>query len=238
MIYKTLNFVSLASTQDKAKQLAKKGSFNKVIIAEKQTKGRGRFNRKWFSSQGGLWMSIILKPSNIRNSQYLTFAAAVAVVNSIKKTANLNAKIKWPNDVHYNGKKLCGILTESILGKENYVIVGIGLNINQKKFPEEIEDKATSLKLITKKNFDIKKMSELVANKFFILYDKFYNKNRLDKILDLWKKHCDTLSKEAEVTTKKGKFIGKAVGIDDNLNLILKLRNNKRIRIIEGDVIY
>ena len=133
-MYKIYHFKSLPSTQDKAKEFAKKGLSNVIIIADVQTRGRGRFKRKWYSSKGGLWMSILLKPSTIQNLQYLTFSAAVAVVKAIKKILNLNIKIKWPNDVHYNGKKLCGILTEGIFGKENHVVVGIGVNVNQNKF--------------------------------------------------------------------------------------------------------
>ena len=126
MPYKIYNFPSLASTQDKAKEFVKKGLSNIVISADRQAKGHGRFKRKWHSAKGGLYASIILNPENTENIQYLTFAAAIAVVKSIKKIANLDAAIKWPNDVHYNKRKLCGILTEGIFGAKNHVIVGIG----------------------------------------------------------------------------------------------------------------
>ena len=119
MTYKIFHFKSLTSTQDKAKEFSKKRLSNVVIISDIQTKGRGRFKRKWYSNSGGLWLSILLKPKDTGNLQYLTFAAAVAVVRSIKKITNLNTNIKWPNDVHYKVKKLCGILTEGIFGKEN-----------------------------------------------------------------------------------------------------------------------
>src|SRR3989338_10621694 len=138
MAYKIHYFKSLESTQDKAKEFAKKNLSNAVIVADVQTKGRGRFKRKWHSAKGGLWMSILLKPKNTENLQYLTFIAAIAVVKSIKKIANLKTSIKWPNDVHFNGKKLCGILTEGDFGKENFAVIGIGLNVNQKKFSKEI----------------------------------------------------------------------------------------------------
>ena len=92
--YKLYDFNSLASTQDKAKEFAKKGMCNVIIVADTQTKGRGRFKRKWFSAKGGLWMSILLKPENTQNLQYLTFSAAVSVVNAIKKITNLNTNIK------------------------------------------------------------------------------------------------------------------------------------------------
>lgn len=236
MSYQIHHFKSLTSTQDKAKEFSKRGLSNLVVIAYIQTKGRGRFKRKWYSGKGGLWMSILLKPKNVKNLQYLTFAAAISVVKSIEKTSNLKTNIKWPNDVHYKGKKLCGILTEGVFGKENFVIVGIGLNVNQNKFNKEIKNIATSLRIIKHKIFDIKKLAKNISNGFFELYNDYYNKNKLEKISTIWKKYCDTINKNVTVITKTGKFSGKVIGIDKNCNLLLKLKNNKTIRIIEGDI--
>ena len=236
MPYKIHYFKSLASTQDKAKEFAGKGAYNTIIISDIQTKGRGRFKRKWHSSKGGLWISILLKPKNAENLQYLTFAAAIAVAKSIKKNASLSASIKWPNDVHYKGKKLCGILTEGIFGKDKYVVVGIGLNINQAKFPNEIKNIASSLKIIKKQNFNINKIAQKIIDEFFILYNNHYNKNKYKKILKIWKKYCDTINKDVTVITTTKKLKGKAVGVDNKCNLLLKLKNNKLIKIIEGDI--
>ena len=170
MQYKIHHFKSLTSTQDKAKEFAKIGLSNIVFVADYQTKGRGRFKRKWYSDKNGMWMSILLKPNNVENLSYLTFAAAIAVVKSIKKMANLNTNIKWPNDVNYNGKKLCGILTEGIFGKDNYVAVGIGLNVNQSKFPDIIKNSATSLKIIKNRTIDATKLRKKIIYEFFKLY--------------------------------------------------------------------
>ena len=235
-MHRIYHFNSLPSTQDKAKEFSRKGFSNIVVIADTQTKGRGRFNRKWHSQKGGLWMSILLKPNNTKNLQYLTFAAAVSAVKSIKKTAKLNAKIKWPNDVHYNGKKLCGILTEGIFGKENYVVVGIGLNINQSKFPDDIKDIATSLKIIKKQKFNIKKLSKSIIDEFFSIYNSQYENGNMKNILKRWKKYCDTIGKNVIVLSRKGKTQGKAIGVDKDCNLLLKLTNSKIIKITEGDV--
>ena len=177
MSYQIHHFKSLTSTQDKAKEFSKRRLSNLVIIADNQTKGRGRFKRKWYSGKGGLWMSILLKPKNVKNLQYLTFAAAISVVKSIENMSNLKTNIKWPNDVHYKGKKLCGILTEGVFGKENFVIVGIGLNVNQNKFNKEIKNIATSLRIIKHKIFDINQLIKNVSNEFFELYNNYYNKS-------------------------------------------------------------
>ncbi len=233
---KIYHFKSLPSTQGKAKEFAKKGLSNIVVISDVQTMGRGRFKRKWISAKGGLWMSILLKPKNTKNLQYITFAAAIAVVKSIKKISNLNTKIKWPNDVHYNGRKLSGILTEGVFGKESYVIVGIGLNVNQYQFPEEIKNIAASLKLILKKKISIKSLSESIIREFHWIYNNQYKKNKLKNILKAWKMHSDTINKNVVVFSLNKKIPGKATGIDEDCNLLLKLKSKKIIKIIEGDV--
>ncbi|MBI2650082.1 biotin--[acetyl-CoA-carboxylase] ligase [Candidatus Woesearchaeota archaeon] len=233
--YKIYHLKSLASTQDKAKEFSKRRLSDIAIITDVQTKGRGRFKRKWFSDRGGLYLSILLKPKNTQNLQYLTFAAAISVVQSIKKIAKINTKIKWPNDVHYKKKKLCGILTEGIFGKENHVIVGIGLNVNQDEFPNEIKNIASSLKIIKKQGFSIKKIAKDILDGFYILYNH-YEKNKLQKILETWKKHCDTLGKNVTVITRAKKMNGKAIGVDRDCNLLLKLNNGKVMKIVEGDI--
>ena len=234
--FKIHHFKLLSSTQDKAKEFARKGISGIVVVSDVQTKGKGRFKRKWHSDKGGMFFSILLKPKNAQNSQYLTFAAAIAVVNSLKKIARLNTKIKWPNDVHFNKRKLCGILTEGIFGKENYVIVGIGVNVNQDKFPIDIRGIATSLKIIKRKEFDIKKLTHYILNEFSILYNK-YNNSELKYIKKMLERHCDTINKNIIVNTKTKKIEGKAVGIDDDCSLLIKLKNGKIAKIIEGDVI-
>lgn len=234
-MYKIHHFKSLTSTQDKAKEFAKKGLSNIVIISDMQTKGKGRFKRKWHAGKGGLWTSILIKPKNTENLQYLTFIAAISVVDSIQKISNLKTTIKWPNDIHFRRKKLCGILTEGTFGKDNFIAVGIGLNANQSNFPREIEDIATSLKLIKHRHFSVKKLQNEIANTFFYLYENYYSKNKLKCILQSWKKHCDTIGKNVTVSTRTNNIYGKAIGIDKGCNLLLK-QKSKVMRIIEGDI--
>lgn len=234
--YKIYHYKSLTSTQDKAKEFAKKGLSNIIISADTQSKGRGRFKRRWHSDKEGLWISILLKPKYTGNLQHLTFATTVAIVKSIKKITGLNASIKWPNDVHYKGKKLCGILTEGIFGKENYVVIGIGVNANQKKFSGEIKDTATSIRIVKNKKIDAKKLLRTVIQEFFAIYNGFYKKNKLEKIRHLWEKHCDTINKEIIAVTKIKKISGKAIGVDNDCNLLLRTKDNKLIKIIEGDI--
>jgi len=233
--FKFYNFKTLSSTNDKARELARNGKYNLVVTAEKQKRGRGRFGRKWSSGLGGLYMTVLLKEENLDNVKYLTFIAGVSVAKTIKKFTNLNAKVKWPNDVIINNKKICGILTEIVSDKGNYAFVGIGLNVNQKKFSKDVIKIATSLKIETDKNFNIKNISKIIIKEFNNLYKYYKNKN-YTKIISIWKKYSHTLGKKIRAETLSGDFIGKAVDVDDNCNLILRLNNGKLKKIVEGDI--
>lgn len=180
-------------------------------------------------------MSILLKPIKTESLQLLTFAASIAVVRSIRKNAGLKANIKWPNDVHCNGKKLCGILTEGIFGIDNYVIVGIGLNANQKSFPNDIRSTAASLRGIRHRLFDIGKIRNDIIISFFDIYENYYNKNKPNKIIKIWRGYCDTIGKDVTAATRRGKISGKATGISKDGSLMVKSKN-KTIKIIEGDI--
>ena len=233
--FKFYYFKTLDSTNNKAKEFTKKGFYNLVIIADKQTKGRGRFKRRWSSDLGGLYMTIGLKVKDINKVKYLTFITAISVAKTIKKISKLSPKVKWPNDVLVNDKKICGILTETVSGKENYALVGVGLNTNQKKLSNNFIHKATSLSLETNKKFNIKKISKIMIKEFNNLY-KYYNIKNYKKIIEVWKANSHTLGKEIKAKTVSGTYVGKAINIDDNCNLILKLKNGKIKKIMEGDV--
>ncbi len=119
-----------------------------VILAEKQTVGYGKKLSRWFSPKGGLYFSIVLPKSKIEDLQTLTILAAFIVAKTIKDNFPLEPLIKLPNDVLLNQKKICGILTENIIGKEiKSSVIGIGLNTNIDKFPKELKNEATSLRI-------------------------------------------------------------------------------------------
>lgn len=145
-----LRFDTLESTNDYARNLAASGEDEgTVVIARRQTRGRGQHGRSWISPAGhGLYFSVILRPQ-VRAEGFgvLTLGAAVAVAESIAAFVHLKPDIKWPNDVLISGKKVCGILVESAIesGIVRYAILGIGVNVGQTIFPEEIAGTATSL---------------------------------------------------------------------------------------------
>jgi BirA family transcriptional regulator, biotin operon repressor / biotin---[acetyl-CoA-carboxylase] ligase len=236
LMFKFYHYKTLTSTNDKAKELLRKGIGKAVIVAHRQTRGRGRFSRQWLSSPGGLYLTILLKEKNLDKAGYLTFISAVCVAKTVIEVSKLDAKVKWPNDVMVNGKKICGILTETISGKESYALVGIGLNVNQEKFPKEIADISTSLKIKANKTYNLNKILKLITKEFDTIYTTDYTKKDYHEIMKLWKKYSDTLGRKIKAKTLSGTFIGKAVGIDKDCNLMLRLGNGKTKKIIEGDI--
>lgn len=190
-----------------------------VIVAKEQSQSYGRFNREWVSSKGGLWFSIVLKP--VRKICEYTFVASLAVFDAIDKV-----EIKWPNDLVYKDKKVCGILTEIISdgNKIEKVIVGIGVNVNNKT-PEI----GISIKEITKKELDLDTLLNKILKNFHRI-----DKLGLDTILRLYKKNCSMLGKYVTVKTLNGKYKGKAIDIDSEGNLLLETKEGI-IRLNEGD---
>lgn len=156
MELKIKKFRELPSTQLKAKELAGEGADPwTVILAEEQILGQGRKGNIWYSPKGGLYFSVILPKSQIEDLQTLTILAAFIVAKLLKENFGLEPLIKLPNDVLLNGKKICGILTENIVGKNvKLSVMGIGLNTNIKKFPKDLKEITTSIKIELGKEVD------------------------------------------------------------------------------------
>ena len=145
-------YETMDSTNLEIRRLAEAGAgHGTVAITEEQTMGNGRRGRSWLAEAGaGIAMSFLLKPQiEAQNSSMLTLVTALAVNEAICETTGIRAKIKWPNDIIVNGKKICGILTEMSLQMDeiNYIVVGLGINVNIDHFPEDLSDKATSLQI-------------------------------------------------------------------------------------------
>ncbi len=146
-------FESLGSTNDKARMLAAAGCENlTVIIADRQTEGRGRFGRKWHSPPGvNIYMSIVLAKISNPLITLLNYAVALAVARAVRESAGIDVRTKWPNDLYCSGKKFCGILTESVSsgGRILYSVTGIGINVNQAKeeLPDNIRENTTGISI-------------------------------------------------------------------------------------------
>ena len=154
----------MESTQKKAKEIAKNSEPWTVVLAKEQTGGYGRKGNLWYSPKGGLYFSVILPETKIEDLQILTILAAFCIAKILKENLKLEPFIKLPNDVYVNNKKICGILTENIiLGKEvKNSIIGFGLNTNIEKFPKDLENIATSIKIELKKEVENKELLEKI----------------------------------------------------------------------------
>lgn len=238
-----VHFDSIPSTNDSAKEFAlQKAKEGLVITAEEQLKGRGRRGRTWESPKGtGIWMTILLRP-DIPPSQgpKFTLLSAVAVAKSIKEVTGLNAKIKWPNDIIIDNKKVCGILTEmnAEIDFVNYIIIGIGVNVNAMKddFPIEVQQRAISLaKAIGKKvsrQDIVRKILENVEKRYLA----FMQDMDFENILKEWKELSCNLGKQVRATLNGEELIGIAVDINKDGSLILRTEERGIIEITYGDV--
>ena len=228
-------FTKTNSTNVLAYDIAEKGAKEgTIIIAKKQDAGKGRLGRTWDSEKGGVYLSCILRPDIMPNEiQEFTLIVALSIVDTIKEVTNLSAKIKWPNDVYIDGKKVSGILLEMKAATDmiDFVIAGIGINVNN---PVSLKT-ATSLQDKLNKKVDrIKFVQNLLRNleKEYLLFIK----NGFKPIRDKIKKHSYTLGTKIKVTSHNVVHKGKAVDIDMQGALILKDSKGKKHRIISGDI--
>ncbi len=213
---------SVGSTQKIAHKLAQNGAEEgTLVIADEQTEGRGRLMREWHSSKGtGIWMSLILRPAlPPQKAPQFTLLAAVAVVQAIQEVCTLEPEIKWPNDILLAGKKVTGILTElqAESDKINSIIMGIGINVNQKKehFPDELQRIATSLAIEKGDNISRPALVQSILENMENLYN-VYLQEGFKPIKLLWESYAISIGRTIKATTITGIIKGKALGITED----------------------
>lgn len=247
--YLTTNFIgrniyhfdSLDSTNTKAKEMAMDEEEGTVVVAEEQIKGKGRLGRDWVSPKGkGIWMSIILKPNMLPSEVAKLTLIGAAAVNKALEEMGIISYIKWPNDIVIQGKKVCGILTEMSceLNIINYVIMGIGINVNLLKedFSQELVDKATSLKEITGRDLDRKRLLASVLNHFENLYLPFKQRGDISATIDISREKSLLIGKEIRILRGNDEKIGRALDIDEQGGLIIEYKDGTREHIFSGEV--
>ena len=201
---KVESFDTTDSTNTRAKQLAELGEREgTLIVAEEQTEGKGRRGRHWESKPfTSVYMSMILRPHiDPAHISGMTLLAALAVVKAIKQVCSTQPFIKWPNDIVLEKKKICGILTEmsSELDYINYAVVGIGINVNNSSFPEEIKDKATSIYLETGKKQDRAQLAAITAQYFGEYYREFIEAKSLKPFISEYNALLINRDKEVKI---------------------------------------
>lgn len=232
-------FETIDSTNTYAKSLVSSGAEEgTVVIAEKQTAGRGRMNREWHSERGlNLTFSVVLRPDTGPETMgLLPLAAGVAVAEAIEGITGRRPSCKWPNDILIDGRKCCGILSESLTDRQGRpgVIVGIGVNVNQENFPDAIGHTATSLLLCTGRSI---RRSQLIAAILDRLEDIYaiFRRGTTDRIIERWLAYATMIGELVTVGTPGGSVTGRAEGLSPDGGLIIAAGETRMI-VHAGDV--
>lgn len=236
-----LYFDTIDSTNTKAQELAEKGyPSGTLVVADKQESGKGRRGRSWVSPSGtGIFMTLMIKPDiNPNNASMLTLVAALAVAKAITSVTGEEAMIKWPNDIVVNGKKVCGILTEMNAQFDyiNHIVVGIGINVHNESFPEEISQMASSLMIEAGgKRFHRAQIIAETMSYFEQYYDTFLMTQDLSALVREYDKLLVNRNKSVRVLDPKEPFDGKAMGITPKGELIVDTWESRKL-VSSGEV--
>ena len=241
MVWQKEYFNEIDSTNRYLKELAATGApEGTVIIANRQTAGRGRLGRSFFSPEDkGIYMSILLRPElELQRSVLITSMAAVAVAGAIEAVSGTTAQIKWVNDIFVNKKKTCGILTEAGIdaqkGTLEYAVLGIGVNVGTMEFPEELKEIATSVS--NECGFEVEK--EVLIEEILKQLEQWYPTLWTGEFLEESKQRSILLGKEILVVdthTEGGSYTAMAVDMDELGHLIIE-RNGGREILNSGEV--
>lgn len=238
---KIIYFDVLDSTNKKARELALEGAGSgTVVVADMQTAGRGRRGRNWDSPAGeNIYMSVLLKPEmEASKAPMLTLVMAYSVAKVLERNGFDKVQIKWPNDLILSKKKVCGILTEmEMTGTEiGHVIIGVGINANQKVFSEELKDKATSLLLEKEKEVERKALIEQIVSRFAEDYDAFLKTGDLSCQQAEYNAMLVNYKKEVRVLNPGNEYEAVALGINEFGELLVEKADGSREAVYAGEV--
>ena len=238
-------FEEIDSTQNFAQNIAADKKENgTIIIAEKQTSGRGRLDRKWTSPKGGIWFSLIIHPKfDVSSSTLIPILSAVALSKSIKSVLDIETEVKWPNDITMNGKKVAGVLVDASFQTNSidYLILGIGINfdIDAKKLEKRLTKTPNFYGIDSLREKEDKTPPKKLLKEFLLQFEKNLfqlDKGEKSKIIKEWTKRAAALGKKITINTSNGKISGISQGIDNDGALKIKTRNEIK-KIYVGDVV-
>jgi len=237
---KVYYFDALTSTMDVAFKLGIEGSQEgTLVLAETQTKGKGRLGRHWFSPKyKGIYLSLILRPKILPNSAaILTLLSAVSICETVKAKTGLDAKIKWPNDILIQNKKVAGILTELNAQTDEivFVVIGIGINVNNDR--KSLVDNATSLKEHLKEGLNrielLQEMLRRIEENYFL-----FKEQGGKSIADKWRAFNMTLGRMVSVVCRNEHIEGEAVEIDEDGGLLIRNSSGIIEKVMAGDIVH
>ncbi|WP_067836482.1 biotin--[acetyl-CoA-carboxylase] ligase [Amphibacillus sediminis] len=232
----------LPSTQIHANQEAQAGaSQGLVVVAERQTAGKGRLNRTWFSNNsGGLWFSFILRPTLLpTQAPQLTLLTATVLAEVIANKTNLQPSIKWPNDLLIGDKKVAGILTEMQAEQDgiHYLVIGIGLNINQgpEAFDDRVKNRATSLSIEAQKRFDKRDLLQAILTRFEYHYEH-YLEYGFEQVKKNWESYGYRINQSITYVTRNQTHNGIIKGIAEDGALLVETKNKSVERLYSAEI--
>jgi BirA family biotin operon repressor/biotin-[acetyl-CoA-carboxylase] ligase len=219
------------STNNRAKLLAAEGKRNICVVADRQTGGRGRMGRQFFSPDGsGLYFSLVITPAvKGEDGALLTTFAAVCVAEVLEKLTGQETAIKWVNDIYMNGKKICGILTEGSVdfatGAFRHAVIGIGINLGKTTFPEEIASIASDVESETGVRLSRDSVLQALLNRFEVIGEAL----RTRDFMETYRNKCFVIGKEVEVIRGSESFPAKALDVNRRGELVVETENGTMI---------
>jgi len=228
-----LYFPEVTSTMDIARDQARKNCPDlTVVIAGRQTNGRGRLKRRWLSDDGGLYFTMVLRPLiPVQSSFKVNFLASLTLARVIREMLRIDAMVKWPNDILVDNRKIAGMLSELEAEADRVFFINVGMGINVNNDPSEAEPGASSLKKISGRKISRK---DLLARFLAAFSDRLKNAD-FEDVISAWKNYTVTLGRHVRIVTHWEESEGLAVDVDENGALILELANGEQKKIIHGD---
>ncbi len=238
---KIVYFSEMDSTNNRAKEFGEKdGAHGTLVAADSQRAGKGRRGRAWSSPPGeSIYMTLLLRPQLAPDkAPMLTLVMGLSVAEAIQKMTGIKAEIKWPNDIVVNEKKVCGILTEMATEMEyiNYVAIGVGINVNQQRFPEDIARTASSLYKETGKTYRRSELIAAVLERFEENYAVFLQAGDLSGLKEAYDAVLVNCGREVNVLEPGNEYRAFAEGINEYGELIVKLPGGQEKQIFAGEV--
>jgi len=231
--FNILYYPEVPSTMDTAKDLARKNCPDfTVVVAGRQTKGRGRLKRQWLSDDGGLYFTMVLRPNiPVRLSSRINFLASLTLAHVLRELFQIDAAVKWPNDILVDGRKISGMLSELEAETDRVLFISVGMGINVNNDPSGVESGASSLKKITGREISKK----MLLARFLAEFKKRLNKAEFENVISEWKKYTVTLGRQVKIVTHKEVSEGLAVDVEPDGALVLELADGSHKKIVYGD---
>ena len=234
-----LYFDTIDSTNEEAKRQAQAGAgHGTLVLAELQQAGKGRRGRSFDSPQGaGIWMSLVIKDDiEPSKASILTLVMGLAAAKAVECVTSLKPQIKWPNDLILNGKKLCGILTEMSLEGDRigHIVIGVGINVHNEEFPEEIAEVATSVYQETGERICRANLLAEVLKQFEYFYKIYKQTFDMSDLMQEYNACLINRGRQVQVLDPKGSYLGQALGINDQGDLLVETENEVR-QVFSGE---